>query len=258
VKKILLTGSKGFVGSRFLELMSDSYEIVTLDKDEAHLLNASLLKEGIDCVFHIGAETDTISNNLQEIFTYNSLFSDNLIELSLSLNIPVIFSSSASLCGNGNNVPMNPYAWSKWVTENKWQGHHLFTALRYYNVFGIGEHNKDIKMTSVLYQYLHKDKFTLFDGRPKRDFVYVDDVVDANIYAFENKLHGVFDVGTATARPFEDFAEIVGKEVQYIQNPIKSQYQNYTCADERKFLTGWKPQYTLESAIKNIIAYYNV
>jgi ADP-L-glycero-D-manno-heptose 6-epimerase len=260
VKKILLTGSKGFVGSRFLETMSDKYDIVTLDKDEVHKMESILLQQGIDCVFHIGAETDTTSVDVQEIFKYNCLFSDRLIELSLHLNIPVVFSSSASLYGNGNNIPLNPYAWSKWVTENKWGNHHLFTALRYYNVFGIGEHNKNLKMTSVLYQHLRKDKFILFGGCPipKRDFVYVDDVVSANIHAFENKLYGVFDVGTGTARPFEDFAQIMGKQIEYIENPIKSQYQDYTCADERKFLTNWKPQYTLESAIKNITAYYNV
>lgn len=260
MKKVLLTGSNGFIGSRFLEIMSNKYDIVTLNKEEIDRIELILPNEDIECVFHIGAETDTTSTDVQEIFKYNCLFSDRLIQMSLNLNIPVVFSSSASLYGRGDNIPLNLYAWSKWVTENKWKGNNLFTALRYYNVFGIGEHNKNIKMASVLYQHLRKDKFILFSGEPipKRDFVYVDDVISANIHAFENKIYGVFDVGTGTARPFQDFAHIMGKEIQYIENPIKSQYQNYTCANERKFLTNWKPQYTLESAIKNIRAYYNV
>lgn len=259
-KRVLLTGYKGFIGSRFVELHRDKYEIVVSDMDSAdHIENALSLYE-FDCVFHIGAITDTTSVDSQEMFEYNSLFSDRLIQTALDNDIPVIFSSSASLYGSGDSIPLNLYAWSKWATENKWAGHKNFTALRYFNVYGIGEHNKNPKMTSVLYQHLNKDKFTLFSGNPTpmRDFVYVDDVISANIHAFENKLWGVYDVGTAVARPFEDFASILGKDVEYIDNPIKSQYQNYTCADEKRFLTNWTPKYNLETSIKEIVKYYNV
>ena len=260
MKRVLVTGYKGFIGSRFLELYNDKYEIVVGEMDSIDFMEETFKQCKFDCVFHIGAITDTTSVNGQEMFKYNAWASDVIIKAALSRDTPVIFSSSASLYGKGDSIPLNLYAWSKWATENKWAGYKNFTALRYFNVYGIGEHNKNPKMTSVLYQHLKKDTFFLFGGepKPKRDFVYVDDVLSANIHAFENKLWGVYDVGTAVARPFEDFASILDRGVSYIKNPIQSQYQNYTCADEKKFLTNWKPKYTLETAIEEIVKYYNV
>ena len=294
MKTILITGSEGFIGSRFSELNKNKYRIFDLNKSHAGNLFENKLNDfeslvwfdcknhktyefsDMDAVFHFGAETDTTSNNTQEYFKYNCLFTNRLIDECSEYNIPLIFSSSASLYGSGDNIPLNLYAWSKWVSEkygvekanrklqenvinkrkssvNKWR----FAALRYFNVYGIGEHNKNIKMTSLVYQNLKNSKIQLFTGKPTRDFVFVDDIVSANVHAFETKQSGVFDVGCSSPRSFEDIASCLGAEVEYIENPIKSQYQFYTCADRTKMLDNWSAKYNLEDGIKKMKEYYN-
>ena len=90
-----------------------------------------------------------------------------------------------------------------------------FYALRYFNVYGPGEENKG-NMASVAFQAHRMGKFDLFPGNPKRDFVYVKDVVSATIYPiFNDILSGVYEVGSGEARTFEDVLNIMGVKYKY-------------------------------------------
>lgn len=282
MKNILVTGTEGFIGSRFVELNGDKYNIISLDKFGANSfllypddLKPYLKNNKIKAIFHFGALTDTTSQDIQENFLYNVLFTQMLIDECAAKNIPLIFSSSASLYGSGNSIPLNLYAWTKKVSEdygvlksnliypsvaensNIIGGRGFqFTALRYFNVYGIGEHNKNIRMTSLVYQNLSKDKIKLFRGKPKRDFVFVDDIISANIHALETGQSGTFDCGYGEARPFEDIAAGLGAEIEYVDNPIKGQYQSFTLSDRNKWLKNWTPKYNLEAGIKKTREYY--
>ena len=168
--------------------------------------------------------------------------------------IPLIYSSSASVYGN-NNSPETLYAWSKYLGEQfviKCNG----LALRYYNVYGMDESHKG-NMASVIYQSFLKnrrgEKITLFPLMPMRDFVYINDVVSANLYALENYdslRGGWYDVGTSNASTFEDLMAIMDLKYIYLpENNIPNFYQNFTQADERKFMKGWKPEYDLNRGV---------
>ena len=80
-------------------------------------------------------------------------------------------------------------------------------SLRYFNVYGPGEEHKG-KMSSVAYQAFGKSEFKLFPTKPTRDFVYVNDVVSANLEAV-GAMGGVYDVGTGTSRSFEDVLNLI-------------------------------------------------
>ena len=87
------------------------------------------------------------------------------------------------------NYPQNLYAWSKLITED--YGRALYpegiTSLRYFNVYGPHEDHKG-KMASVGYQaYITDGDYKLFHKDPKRDFVYVKDVVSTNIVAMDSE-----------------------------------------------------------------------
>ena len=58
-------------------------------------------------------------------------------------------------------------------------------------------------MASIAYQAWKKGDFKLFPGEPKRDFVYIDDIIDANIHAMDNWVCGIFEVGSGKAETFE-------------------------------------------------------
>ena len=114
-------------------------------------------------------------------------------------------------------------------------------------------------MASVAYQMYMKqqsgEKCFLFPKKPLRDFVYVKDIVSANIYAMNNfsRLKGEkYEVGSGEARPFEDVMDLMEIPFEYLdESVIPEGYQFYTCSDSNKCMPGWKPKYKLDSGIKS-------
>ena len=125
-----------------------------------------------------------------------------------------------------------------------------FVGLRYFNVYGPGEQNKG-KMASVAFQSHRLGKFKLFPGNPKRDFVYIKDVVSATLYPiFNDVLPGVYEVGSGTARTFEDVLDLMGVKYDYRdKEDIPKGYQFYTKANKNEFMDGWEPIYNLEKGL---------
>ena len=100
-------------------------------------------------------------------------------------------------------------------------------------------------MASVAYQAYKKGSFTLFPKNPKRDFVYIKDVVNANLMAARLD-RGVFDVGYGKAVSFEELVDGINIEYNYTtEDKIPSWYQYHTCADKNMRLPGWNPTYNV-------------
>ena len=157
-----------------------------------------------------------------------------------------MYSSSAATYGLGDNLPTNIYGWSKKLAEEYGlKACKKFVALRYFNVYGPGEDHKG-KMASVAYQAYKKGSFTLFPQKPKRDFVYIDDVVNANLAA--SKLdRGVFDVGYGEAVLFEDLVKGMNIKFDYTtKDKIPGWYQFHTCANKNMRIPGWEPKYNVK------------
>jgi ADP-L-glycero-D-manno-heptose 6-epimerase len=275
---IVVTGGNGFIGSNLVkELERRGYiGIIVLDTKNETLQSifewlVTHNKE-IDCVFHLGAITDTtvMDRNLFDEFNVGaSLFIWNLCT---EYKIPLIYASSAATYGDGeegfddehdilNLKPLNPYGWSKqqfdvWAETQEKQPPQWY-GLKFFNVYGYGEEHKG-KMASVVLQLYHQIQFCsgpakiqLFashrkdysHGEQLRDFIYVDDVVDICIWLYENKpLSGIYNVGTGKARSFNDLAKSVFKslgekeKISYIDTPIKirDKYQYFTEAKMNK------------------------
>ncbi len=261
MKTICVTGDAGFIGSAIKkELIKRGYEVFGLEKwiyqrvrwqDRLH---EYLVDKNPDAVIHVGACSDTQNQDVTEMMKLNAESTFIISDWCQFRKIPMIYSSSASVYGN-NNSPETLYAWSKYLGEQfviKCGG----LALRYYNVYGLDESHKG-KMASVIYQSFLKsrrgEKVSLFPLMPMRDFVYINDVVSANLYALENYetlKGGWYDVGTGTARSFEDIMTIMNLKYDYLpKTNIPKLYQHFTQADERRFMKGWKPEYDLKRGV---------
>jgi len=96
----------------------------------------------------------------------------------------------------------------------------------------------------------------LFPNQPKRDFVYVKDVVSANIFAmqFYEQFRGMHhDVGTCESRTFEDICKCLETEYTYTDvDAVPKGYQMFTQADKRRTLMGWAAEYNLEDGHKGL------
>jgi len=251
--KFIVTGAEGFVGKAVLETLESRGDYawqIHQDKQtwEDELALESMVKQ-CDGIFHIGAISDTTEQDPNYMLYWNYTTSKKLFDLARKYKKKVVYSSSAACYGN-DGLPNNIYGWSKLLAEEYGlQACKKFVALRYFNVYGPGEHEKG-KMASVAYQAHKAGKFKLFPKNPKRDFVYIADIVHANLHAMSLE-RGVFDVGTGKAETFESLVE--GMEISYTYHTpdkIPGWYQFYTKADRLKFMPGWEPNWTVEEGTK--------
>jgi|TARA_R110000803_G_scaffold44725_3_gene94575 ADP-L-glycero-D-manno-heptose 6-epimerase len=250
--KVLLTGSNGFIGKnllkKFKKLKWYVWEInvdESTNKSPEYGVLESIVKQ-CDGIFHVGAISDTTLHDCNKMLYYNYTLSKNIFDLARKYDKKVVYSSSAATYGLGDNIPTNIYGWSKKLAEEYGlKACEKFVALRYFNVYGPGEEHKG-KMASVAYQAYKKGTFTLFPNKPLRDFVYIDDVVSANLAAFKLE-RGIFDVGCGEPSLFEDLVSGMGIKFDYTtENEIPSWYQYYTCANKNMMIPEWKPKYNVK------------
>ena len=264
---IIITGSEGFIGNNLLKKIKHKYKVYEINED---IFNSqewvTNLKKTLDqvkpsVIFHIGACSDTMEKDVQFMMIRNFESTKIISDFCYENNVPMVYSSSAANYGENNQYPSNLYGWSKYVAE-KYVISNGGIALRYFNVYGPGEESKGV-MSSIAYQMFIKNKLKeeikLFPNRPTRDFVYVNDVVDANIFAYDKyeELCGkYYDVGSGQSRSFEDVLNLMNIEYQYhLESMIPKGYQYYTCSDKNKWMNGWKPKYTLELGVQDYLNY---
>lgn len=257
---IVVTGHKGFIGRNLVKELEKKYTVYGFElenfqsRDWHSTLNKQLHRIKPSAIFHVGAISDTLQTDVEFMMKYNwevtTVFSDYCAQV----NIPLIYSSTAAIYGDGNGNK-NLYAWSKFAGEKHVIANEQI-ALRYFNVYGPGEEDKGT-MASIAYQSFVKQKNSqevkLFPGTPKRDFVYVGDVVNANIYALTNyfKLdRKYYDVGVGKANSFEYILEMMGIPFTYHQeSQIPENYQFFTQSNESHWMKGWKPEYSIEKGM---------
>lgn len=218
--------------------------------------------ENIKCVFHQGACTDTTEWDGNYMMNNNYTFSKILLEACLQTNVRFIYASSAAVYGSSdkfnehenNESPLNVYGYSKllfdqYVRNMSLSKNNQVVGLRYFNVYGPGEEHKG-KMASVVYHFnqqildhgianLFKGSHGFEDGEQLRDFIFVKDIAEVNLWFYQNsQISGIFNLGTGISNSFNQIArEIInwhGKgEINYIDFPenLKGTYQAETKAD---------------------------
>lgn len=263
--KILITGTKGFIGGTLLKELNTKHECFEINEDIfdnsnwTDNLKTQLEDISPNAVFHVGACSDTLNTDVNYMMTRNYESTKIISDYCFLKNIPLIYSSSAANYGINKKYPANLYGWSKYVGE-QYVLQNGGVALRYFNVYGPGEEHKG-RMASVAYQMLRKKELgedvKLFPLKPKRDFVYVDDVVGANIHAlteFDECHFNYFEVGSGEARTFEDVLDILKINYTYLnEKDIPEGYQFFTQSDKTKWMSGWSPKYNLEDGLNDYI-----
>jgi ADP-L-glycero-D-manno-heptose 6-epimerase len=264
MKKILLTGSNGFIGKNLkkeletenivFELNEDFYEKENWKND----LKEFLLKIHPSTIFHVGACSNTLEQDVNYMMIRNFESTKILMDYCKMFCAPMIYSSSAASYGDQNEYPSNLYGWSKYVAE-QYVISNGGVGLRYFNVYGQSEEHKG-KMSSMVYQIIKKHKngeeIKLFPKTPKRDFIYVKDIISANLYAYDNYeilKSNYYDVGTGEDRPFEDILKCLNiiEFSYYKETDIPIGYQFHTKANRDKFMPNWYPKWKLEDGIND-------
>lgn len=235
-----------------------------LDMDDflAAVESGARFTTGVDAVFHEGACSDTTEWDGRYMMDNNYEYSKVLLHHCLEHAIPYLYASSASVYGSGpvfkehreHEQPLNVYGYSKFLFDQYVrrllpEARSQVVGFRYFNVYGPREAHKG-SMASVAFhfnnQILEHGRARLFegsdgyaDGEQRRDFVYVGDAVDVNLWFLDHpEKSGIFNLGTGRSQSFNDVANAVvdyhgrGK-IEYIPFPdhLKGRYQSFTEAD---------------------------
>jgi ADP-L-glycero-D-manno-heptose 6-epimerase len=233
----------------------------------------------VEAVLHQGACSDTMESDGRYMMDNNYRYSKLLLDWCQEEEVPLLYASSASVYGAGPEFreerscerPLNVYGYSKFLFDQLVRrtlaGRTAQIAgFRYFNVYGPNEAHKG-RMASVAFhayqQLLSSGKVKLFvgsggygDGEQRRDFVYVDDVVDVNLWFLEHRhVSGIYNCGTGRAQTFNQLAaatinavqgtRLTAKElaekgvIEYVPFPqgLRDKYQSYTEADLARLRT---------------------
>ncbi len=263
----------------FKNLIGFNGEVISGNINDKDLLLSLKNRYRFDYIFHEAAISDTTALEQDLMIQTNVGAYKELLELALSHGAKMIYASSAATYGTATSPqkvgdsesPQNVYGFSKLMMDNlsrkyiEQKGMEI-VGLRYFNVYGAREFFKNSTASMILqfaHQILSGKNPRLFEGSDKieRDFVYIEDVIQANVLSMEASRSGVFNVGTGEARSFQSIVDILQSELdtklmcEYIPNPFGSSYQYHTQADidKTKRVLGYSPRFSLEDGIKAYI-----
>ena len=252
----------------------------------------------LDLVYHLGAISETTATDADLVWQTNVELSWRLWQWCARTGTRFIYASSAATYGAGEQGfdddidaldhlrPLNLYGWSKQAFDLRirdalragdpappqWAG------LKFFNVFGPNEYHKG-KMVSVVKvkhdevaagqspRLFRSDQPGLPDGAQRRDFIWIDDVVDVLLWLLDRpSVNGLFNLGTGTARTYQDLAYAVcdasdrPRTIDYIPMPaaLQGQYQSFTQARMDRLRTaGYPGQFTpLEDGIRRYVQHF--
>ena len=301
--KILVTGGAGFIGSHIVEyLVQRGDNVIVLDNlsngkmqniskvsDDINFVNGDVrdynlveqLVKDVDSVFHEAAlvsvpESFKMQN---EYYDVNVNGTENILKLAKEYGFKIVYASSSSVYGNPKSVPikedddrnpLNPYAKTKLEDEllaEKYSemGVHII-GLRYFNIFGRRQSKEYAGVIKLFLKKIQQNKAPIIngDGSQTRDFVYIEDVVKANILAMDSNIKYKFlNVGTGFSISILDLANVCIEASGLSLKPVHGPQLPGDILDSKADLElikkslEWKPITKLEDWLVQVISSRN-
>jgi len=299
-RKFLVTGGAGFIGSHTVDaLIEQGANVIIIDNlvtgkkenisPKAKFYNLNITNSQIEKIFqeerpefiyHFAFNVlvpKSVENPLMDMDSIAGAI--NILQNAKKYNVKkIVFTSSAFLYGNTKNLPakevepimpISPYIISKRAVENYLEFYKRafnlsYVILRYSTVYGPRQ------FTGAMADYIRKlaigKQAEMYgDGEKTRDYVYIEDVIRANLLVLDvspDFSNPVFNIGTGIETTLNDLykkiSEILGKEASPIYLPDRpgEQYRySVDCSKAKKEL-GWEPKYNLEEGLKKRVAYH--
>ena len=277
MKKILVTGGVGFIGTNLIKrLLSEGHEVISVDNYSTG--NRNNEQEGctyydldinskdlpfdktIDVIFHIAALARIQPSLIRPQGTIEANVNGtlNILELARKNNTPVIFAGSSSF---HHGLYGSAYAWSKHAGEQLCklysEVYGLNTSIcRFYNVYGphqLEEGEYSTVLGIFERQLRNNEPLTITGtGEQRRDFTHVDDIIDGLYKCMDKDFKAeIFELGRGVNFSINEIVKLYGAEKKYI--PARNGEYPTTLCDytKAKELLGWVPNKNLKDYIKH-------
>ena len=300
MKNFLITGGTGFVGSHLAEELIKRGDSVTIldDLHSGKMTNLEKIKEKInfikgdirdhillkdicrdkDGIFHQAARASVQESFIkpEEYKDVNVKGTENVFTQAKECGIKVVYASSSSVYGNPVELPIkedspknpiNPYAKTKLEGEKIAKKFALdglkVIGLRYFNVFGERQSKEYAGVIKLFLEKIERKEPPKIngDGLQTRDFVFIKDVVNANILSMESDVnHAFFNIGTGHSISVLDLANIIIELSGLPLKPLHGPPLDGDVKDTRADITliknslKWEPNETLENWLKEKVA----
>jgi len=300
--KVIVTGGAGFIGSHLVDrLIKKGHKVIVVDnlstgKKENLNKKAKLYKIDIcspkiaeifkkekpEVVFHYAAQIDVrkSTENPIEDANINILGALNLLENCKKYKVKkFIFASSVGVYGEPKTLPVKenhplnpiaPYPVTKVAVEkylNYYQGRGLnFVSLRYSNIYGprqLSEIGEGGAIAIFIKKILNEEKPIIFgSGLQTRDFLYVDDAVEAAILSLKAPTGSIYNVGTNKEITVKALLKLISNILNKKLKPIFQPLRQGEIIDSRidyskiKKDLGWKPRHSLEVGLRETIGWF--
>ena len=300
--KFAVTGGAGFVGSNIVKLLiKEKHEVVIIDNmhtgkkenleeimdkiefcelDIRNILELENKIKDVDGIFHEAALTIVQESFImkEEYYDVNVKGTENILKIAKKYGIKVVFASSSSVYGNTETIPIiedsernpiNPYGKTKLEDEflaEKYSDNGVSViGLRYFNIFGKGQTGSYAGViTKFLNQLNEKKSPVIFgDGSQIRDFIFVEDIAQANLFAMLSKINfGFFNIGTGKTTSILHLAKLLIKLYNLqislkFSNPLQGDVQKSQANIKKsQKLLNWKYKVELEEGLEKMIKTY--
>ena len=301
IRKVLVTGGAGFIGSHIVEELQGKAQIVVLDNlrsgyrhnldgfdvefIEGDIRDRAAVKRamrGVDHVFHLAALVSVPESmeKIAECIDINAQGFVNVLEEAQAAGVEKLcFSTSAAIYGDNPTVPKietmfpepkSPYAVTK-LDGEYYAG--MFTrerglpcaCLRYFNVFGPRQDPKGAYAAAVpifITRALAGEEIAIYgDGEQTRDFIYVKDVVAANLFFAQNDATGVFNIARGGRITINDLAETIvrltgsGSKIRHLPERAGDVKHSMACVDKAA-QAGYRAGHTFDEGLAETIDFY--
>jgi nucleoside-diphosphate-sugar epimerase len=296
LKEILVTGSSGFIGNYLVpQFLNQNYKVFGISKRkqksfknfisssiDISKISNSKLQNNFSKIIHMAAlsDVDYCNFNPSKCYEINVNGTQRMLETARKNDAEFIFLSSSHVYGNSKNLPLsetesNPplshYASSKRMSEILCETYALTYGLnirvaRIFSVYGPNSSKSNL-VFNIINQVIHDSQITLGNITPKRDFIFIDDVIIGLLDVINSKKKGydIYNLGTGKSTSIVDLINLVlnfsNKKMRIISKKDKIRKNDVldVCADISKMNShfNWKPQVSLKKGLEITCKYYS-